>query len=107
SELPSVLLVDDERAVLDVLAENLVADRFAVLRATSGEEALSVLRRSRADAAIVDVVMPGMGGLELVSAIREAGSEAAWDSGMPILMLSGRRDPHDAVRGIERGEIGS
>ncbi|MDX6645661.1 MAG: two-component system, OmpR family, phosphate regulon response regulator PhoB [Miltoncostaeaceae bacterium] len=103
SEPPSVLLVDDERAVLDMLAENLVADRFAVVRATSGEEALSVLRRARVDAAIVDVVMPGMGGLDLVSAIREAGSDAAWDNGMPILMLSGRRDPHDAVRGIERG----
>jgi DNA-binding response OmpR family regulator len=102
-ELPSVLLVDDDRAVLDVLAENLAADRHEVLRATSGEEALRVLRGARADAAIVDLVMPGMGGLEFVSAIREAGSDAAWDNGMPILMLSGRSDPHDVVRGIERG----
>jgi DNA-binding response OmpR family regulator len=102
-EIPSVLVVDDDPGVLDFLADNLAADRFTALCARSAEEALAQLRTARPDAALVDVTLPGMSGLELVTAIREGGDEVAWDAAMPIIVVSGRSDPHAAVRGIERG----
>lgn len=100
---PSVLLVDDDPGVLDFLDHNLAADRFRPVRAISAEEALIHLHEGCPDAAVIDVTLPGMSGLDLVSAIREGPPAAPWDAGMPIVILSGLAEPHDAVRGIERG----
>jgi DNA-binding response OmpR family regulator len=101
--IPSVLLVEDDAPTRTFLSENLIADRFAPLSATSAEEAVRLLAGSRPDVAVVDVGLPGMSGLELVSAIRDGGADDPWDAGMPILLLSGQTSPHSAVRGIERG----
>lgn len=101
--VPSLLVVEDDRTTLKFLESNLTADRFAPVVAASGEEARTLLRTSRPDAAVIDVGLPGISGLELVDVIREGGTDDPWDPGMPILVLSGHADPHDAVRGIQRG----
>jgi DNA-binding response OmpR family regulator len=101
--VPAVLVVEDDATTRTFLAENLIADRFAPLSATSAEEALAILAGARPDAALVDIGLPGMSGLDLISEIRDAGSDSPWDSGMPILLISGEASPHAAVRGIERG----
>ena len=101
--VPSVLLVEDDAPTRLFLSENLAADRFAPLSAPSAEEAVTLLSGGRPDAAVIDVGLPGMSGLDLISAIRDGGAEDPWDAGMPILLLSGDASPHAAVRGIERG----
>lgn len=101
--VPAVLVVEDDPPTRMFLTENLVADRFAPLAAGSGEEALALLAEARPDAAVVDVGLPGLSGLELVTAIRDGGADAAWDPGMPIVLTSGETGPLAAVRGIERG----
>ena len=103
SVVPSVLVVEDDGPTRVFLSENLIADRFAPVSATSAEEAIEVLASARPDIAVVDVGLPGMSGLELVSRIREGGVDATWDSGMPILLISGDGGPFAAVRGIDRG----
>ena len=70
--VPSVLLVEDDAPTRIFLSENLIADRFAPVSATSAEEAVQMLTTSRPDVAVVDVGLPGMSGLELVSRIRDA-----------------------------------
>ena len=101
--VPSVLVVEDDATVRRFLAENLIADRFAPMSARSAEEAMALLAGSRPDAAIIDVGLPGMSGLDLIATIRDGRADAPWDSGLPILLLSGETSPHAAVRGIERG----
>lgn len=101
--VPSVLLVEDDAATRAFLADNLRADRFVALQAASAEEALVVLGDARPDAALIDVGLPGMSGLDLISAMRDGGPDAAWDPGIPILVISAEASPHAAVRGIERG----
>jgi DNA-binding response OmpR family regulator len=101
--VPSVLLVEDDAPTRVFLSENLIADRFAPVSATSAEEAISMLGGARPDVAVVDVGLPGMSGLDLVSTIRDGGPDDPWDAGMPILLLSGQTSPHATVRGIERG----
>jgi DNA-binding response OmpR family regulator len=101
--VPSVLVVEDDATVRRFLAENLIADRYAPMPACSAEEALAMLAEARPDAALIDVGLPGMSGLDLIAAIRDGRSDAPWDTGMPILVLSGEASPHAAVRGIERG----
>jgi DNA-binding response OmpR family regulator len=101
--IPSVLLVEDDSQTRLFLTQNLIADRFATVSATSAEQAVQMLSGARPDAAVIDVGLPGMSGLDLVSAIRDGAADDPWDAGMPILILSGGTSPHDAVRGIERG----
>ena len=101
--VPSVLLVEDDAPTRIFLAENLIADRFVPVSATSAEEAVEMLSSSRPDVAVVDVGLPGMSGLDLVTRIRDGGPDEPWDAGMPILLISGQTSPHAAVRGIDRG----
>ena len=101
--VPSVLLVEDDVPTRTFLSQNLIADRFAPLSATSAEEAVTMLSGGHPDAAVIDVGLPGMSGLDLISQIRDGGADDPWDAGMPILLLSGDTSPHAAVRGIERG----
>ncbi len=103
SVVPSVLLVEDDGPTRLFLSENLIADRFAPVSATSAEEAIEVLGTSRPDVAVVNVGLPGMSGLDLVSRIREGGPAAEWDAGMPILLISADTGPFAVVRGIDRG----
>ncbi|MBJ7455897.1 MAG: response regulator transcription factor [Thermoleophilia bacterium] len=103
SVVPSVLLVEDDGPTRVFLSENLIADRFAPVSATSAEEAIEMLATARPDAAVVDVGLPGMSGLELVSRIREGGADAQWDAGLPILLISADAGPFAVVRGIDRG----
>lgn len=102
-DIPSALLVEDEPRIAGFLAENLRADRFAVQAVGSAEAGLAALRERCPDVAVVDVGLPGMSGLDLVAAIRDAGPEDPWDPGLPVLLVSGQADPHARVRGLERG----
>ena len=99
----TALVVDDDPGVVGFLDDNLTADRFAVITARSGEEALDLARTSCPDVALIDVALPGMNGYELVSTLREGSTSGAWDPGMAIVLMSGRDDMHSVVRGIERG----
>ncbi len=98
----SVLLVGP-RPASGSLPADLEADRFRVLLAADAEEVQEALRNSCPTAVIVDLDMPGSGGLEAVRLIRDGGPEEPWDSAMPVLGVSGSREPHRVVRALERG----
>lgn len=98
----TVLVVDPDEAGRSFLVDNLVHDRFAPAAARSADEALGLLGRTRPDAAIVDVDLPGRSGLDLLAEIRGA-TEPLWDTGMPVILTSRAPSPHGIVRGIERG----
>lgn len=100
---PTVLVVDDDPAVVDILEHNLSSDDHLVLRAESAEDAFKLLRTTAPDAAVIDQVLPGDSGLDLIDAIRTGTPDDPWSPRIPILMLSGRGAGHDAVRAIERG----
>jgi DNA-binding response OmpR family regulator len=98
----SLLVVDDEPRMLEFLVEHLTLDRFTVNRATSGEGALDLLSALRPDAAILDVRLPGMSGLDVLSTVR-AGVEGPWNPAMPVLIMTGDPEDHSALRAFERG----
>jgi len=100
---PSVLVVEDDDALRSFLHGNLTADRFSVEATKSAEEALVALRNSRPDAALLDLSLPGMSGLELLAAIRAGGADEPWDPGMPVLIVTAATEANDAVRGLRRG----
>jgi two-component system KDP operon response regulator KdpE len=92
-----VLIVDDEPAIRRALRPPLVELGFQVVEASRGEEALHVLRGGTYDAVLLDVNMPGIGGIETLRRIR------AFAPRLPVLMLTVRDQEEDKVEALELG----
>lgn len=94
-----ILVVDDEADVREVVQLNLRREGYAVSSAEDGAAALEALRKRHFDAAIIDVMMPGMDGLTLCREIRKDGRLAT----LPILLLTARDSELDQIIGLEVG----
>ncbi|MDD5565240.1 MAG: response regulator transcription factor [Thermoanaerobaculaceae bacterium] len=92
-----ILLVEDDVRIAEFLSRGLLERGYTVDHATSAEDALDLVSEGIHDALIVDVVLPGMDGLEFIEQCRERGVSA------PVLILSARRTVDDRVRGLQRG----
>jgi two-component system response regulator MprA len=92
-----ILVVDDERAVRDSLRRALELEGYGVELAEDGEEALERLRAAPPDAAILDVLMPGIDGLEVCRRLRADGNL------VPVLMLTARAEVDSRVAGLDAG----
>ena len=93
----SILVVDDEEVMRDVLHALLTEAGYKVTLAQDGSEGLTTARRQGFDAAIVDVMLPQMDGLALIDTLRARGQR------MPVLILSAKRSVDDRVRGLQAG----
>jgi two-component system OmpR family response regulator len=92
-----VLLVDDEVRMSAALRRGLVAEGFAVEVAATGPEGLELARLGDFDAVVLDVMLPGMSGFEVVRRLR------AEDNWVPVLMLSAKDGEHDQADGLDSG----
>ena len=94
-----LLLVDDEEDLVSALAERLTLRDFEVTAATSGAEASRWFEEGDFDVVLLDVKMPGTGGLEL---LEEMGRKSP---DVPVILLSGYGSARDARRGIAAGAV--
>ena len=92
-----ILVVDDEPAVREALERILRLDGFEVAIACDGREAVRSQAAAPADAVLLDVLMPGLDGLEVCRRMRDTGDRT------PVLMLTARDDIGDRVAGLEAG----
>jgi two-component system response regulator MprA len=92
-----VLVVDDERAVRESLRRALELEGYQVDLAEDGEEALTRVSAAPADVLILDVLMPGIDGLEVCRRLRAEGNE------VPVLMLTARAEVDSRVEGLDAG----
>lgn len=95
----TVLTVDDEQNILELLKYNLEKNGYEVLQAQTGEEALQVLEENKIDMIILDLMLPGMDGLEVQKVIR---SDTRWMK-IPIILLTAKTEEIDKVLGLEMG----
>ena len=93
---PIVLAVDDEKTILNVIATELKLQGFRVITAQNAEEALALADQYRPDIAVLDLMMPDVGGLELMRRLRERRS-------LPVILLTAMGASTDKVRGLELG----
>ena len=91
-----ILVVDDDPQIRRVMRKMLGGQSYVVSEAHSGEEALEILRRSRYDLVVLDISMPGMGGLEACRQIR-----AGWD--LVIIVLSVHELEKDKITALDAG----
>ena len=95
----TILVVDDEIDLLDLVAHHLKQAGFTVVTASRGEEALDLARRSRPDAILLDIMLPDIQGTEILKRLR---NDAA-TGGIPVIFLSARGEEVDRVVGFELG----
>jgi two-component system KDP operon response regulator KdpE len=93
---PLVLAVDDEPGILRLLRRELSEQGFRVITASSGEEALRLAQEHRPDVVLLDVLLPGMSGLEVMRRLRE-------QADAPVILLTAWDTDSDKVRGLEMG----
>jgi DNA-binding response OmpR family regulator len=92
----TVLLVDDEPALVDVLEKYLADEGFTVARAANGPDAVAMFEQHAPDIVVLDLNLPGFPGTEVLRRIRETRD-------VPVIMLTGRVDEVDRVVGLELG----
>ena len=84
----TILVVDDEPAIVDVLTYNLEKAHYQVFVARDGVSAIEINRKERPDLIVLDLMLPGMDGLEVCRTLRREGD-------VPIIMLTARVQPED------------
>lgn len=98
-EKKTVLIVEDEEDILALLQFNLIKAGYDVLCATCGEEGLAMVAEKRPDLALLDLMLPGIDGLEICRRLK-ADAESC---DIPIIMLTARGEERDVVQGLEVG----
>jgi DNA-binding response OmpR family regulator len=100
----TIMVVEDDDATRAFLADNLKADSFGVVAASSGRQALNLLDIKDVDLVLLDVMLPDASGYELCRRLRESdGLAQRVDPQLPVIMLTGRTSETDRVRGFSRG----
>lgn len=94
--MSKVLVVDDEKAIVDILKFNLKKEGFDVVTAADGEEGLAMFEEEKPDLMLLDIMMPKMDGFQVCKKVRET-------SNIPIIMLTARAEEVDKVIGLEFG----
>jgi len=92
-----ILVVEDEKKVANALREGLEAQRYSVTLAYTGEEGFYLLTAQTFDLVILDVMLPGRDGFEVLGTIRKMGSQ------IPVLLLTARDAVEDRVLGLDAG----
>jgi DNA-binding response OmpR family regulator len=100
----TIMVVEDDDATRDFLADHLAADCYGVVTAASGRQALNLLEVKDCDLVLLDVMLPDASGFELCRRLRAAdGIAQRIDPEVPVIMLSGRATETDRIRGFARG----
>ena len=93
----TVLIVEDEQSIVDILSFNLTREGYDTLEALDGPAGLQLALEQNPDLVLLDLMLPGMNGFDVCRRIRQAGSL------VPIVMLTAREEEDDKVRGLELG----
>lgn len=103
-EIANLVVCEDDYMTLDLLCEHLAADRFSVMPAPSASDALRLCRYNHPDLLLLDLNLPDASGLDVLREIREAdGIDSRFDPRLPVIVLTGRGDDADKVRGLDSG----
>jgi two-component system response regulator BaeR len=93
---PRILLVEDEITIAQIVREYLLKDGFEVIHEVSGLKALEIFNAQTFDLLLLDLMLPGLSGLDLCKAVRQK-------SQVPIIMVTARVDEIDRLIGLEMG----
>ncbi len=94
-----ILIVDDEEDILELVKFNLAREGYKTMLAATGEQALDLVEENRVDLIILDLMLPGIDGLEVTRILRNDPAK----QNIPIVMLTAKGDESDIITGLELG----
>lgn len=94
-----ILIVDDEEDILELVQYNVKRDGYQTLCAVTGEHALQIVQNEKVDLVVLDLMLPGINGLEVAKSIKRNPQKM----NIPIIMLSAKGEETDIVTGLELG----
>jgi len=97
--MATILVIDDEQDLLDLLGYNLAKEGYKVLVAKDGEKGLDLAKRHKPDLIILDLMMPKIDGLEVCKSLQNDSKTSA----IPIIMLTAKAEETDKIVGLELG----
>ena len=95
----TILIVDDEEDIIKLIKYNLKKEGYSILKAQTGEQAIKIANRSHPDLIVLDLMLPGIDGLEVTKYLKN--NEQTND--IPIVMLTAKGEESDIVTGLELG----
>jgi DNA-binding response OmpR family regulator len=98
-----VLIVEHDARVRTVVAWQLEAEGFAVVEAADGTAALDEIARHRPDLVVLDLSLPGLGGLDVLRRVRNGAAGDTATGALPVIVLSGRSGETDRIVGLDLG----
>jgi DNA-binding response OmpR family regulator len=103
--IPTILVVDDEATVREVVRKYLEHDGYRVIEAETGSQALAYLRDQRPDLIVLDLMLPEVDGFSITRVVRDAerGGVLSVDDDVPIIILTARTSELDRIAGFELG----
>lgn len=105
SKAPTILIVDDERTIRDVVRRYLEIEGYRVLDAADGEQALAIVRQERLDLVILDIMLPNIDGWAITRKLRNPNDYAAFlaTGETPIILLTALSEEDDRLKGFALG----
>jgi two-component system, OmpR family, alkaline phosphatase synthesis response regulator PhoP len=95
----SILVVEDEEDILELVSYNLIREGYGVVGVQTGEEALTAVNRELPDLMVLDLMLPGLDGLEVCRRVKSDQNSQS----VPIIMLTAKSEESDIVAGLELG----
>ena len=95
----TILVVEDEPDIQDLICYHLKREGYVTLRAASGDEALSIIKEQPLDLIMLDLMLPGKSGIEVLKILRFSWAKAD----LPVIIVSARTDESDIITGLELG----
>lgn len=95
----TILIVDDEEDIIELIQYNLKNEGYSILTAEAGEEAIKIAKQARPDLIVLDLMLPGMDGLEVTRYLRS--NDQTRD--LPIVILTAKGEESDIITGLELG----
>ncbi|MBG0779599.1 MAG: response regulator [Desulfotignum balticum] len=95
----TILIVDDEEDIIELIKYNLKTEGYVILTAGTGEQAIKTARQSLPDLIVLDLMLPGIDGLEVTRYLKKNDQTA----GIPIVMVTAKGEESDVVTGLELG----
>lgn len=94
--MSTVLIVEDEKSIVDLISFNLKREGYEILEAYDGQKGLELALSGKADLMLLDVMLPLMDGFEVLKKLRETSS-------LPVIMVTAREEERDKILGLETG----